>query len=54
MPHKKTLFYTIAHFRGCTNTGQAILHRENKDLLNKVKDLAHLFKKHQKGLFRSG
>jgi hypothetical protein len=50
IPHKKTLFHTIAHFRGCTNTGQAILHVQNKGFANKVKDLAHLSKMHQKAI----
>jgi hypothetical protein len=52
IPHKKTLFDTAAHFRGCTNTGQAIFRGENRDFFNKVKDLAHLLKMHLKALFR--
>jgi len=51
IPHKKTLFHTIAHFRGCTNTGQAILRTQNQDFINKVKDLAHLSKNRKKALF---
>jgi hypothetical protein len=44
MPHKKTLFDTAAHFRGCTMTGQAVYVAKNRDFANKVKDLAQLLK----------
>ncbi len=40
-PHKKTLFDTAAHFRGCTMAGQAVYVWKNGNFANKVKDLAH-------------
>jgi hypothetical protein len=39
--HKKTLFHTDAHFRGCNIGGQALSAIENADFINEIKDLAH-------------
>jgi hypothetical protein len=44
LPHKKTLFDTAAHFRGCTIAGQAVYAVNNPNFANKVKDLAHFLK----------
>jgi hypothetical protein len=38
--HKKTLFHTDAHFRGCKNRGQALSANRNRDFINEIKDLA--------------
>jgi hypothetical protein len=38
--HKKTLFHTDAHFRGCKNSGQAVSANRNADFSNEIKDLA--------------
>jgi hypothetical protein len=38
--HKKTLFHTDAHFRGCKNSGQALSANRNADFSNEIKDLA--------------
>jgi hypothetical protein len=38
--HKKTLFHTDAHFRGCKNSGQALSANRNGDFSNEIKDLA--------------
>jgi hypothetical protein len=43
--HKTTLFHTIAHFRGCSQGGQAIFPSENSDLSNEIKDLAAFLEK---------
>jgi hypothetical protein len=42
LPHKKTLFHTVAHFRGCAICGQGIFGLKTRGFFNKVKDLAHL------------
>ncbi|MCI1014536.1 MULTISPECIES: hypothetical protein [unclassified Herbaspirillum] len=52
MPHKKTLFDTAAHFRGCTIAGQAVYTGKNGDFANKVKDLAHFLKTAFSEVFR--
>jgi hypothetical protein len=38
--HKKTLFHTDAHFRGCKIGGQAVSTNRNRDFSNEIKDLA--------------
>jgi hypothetical protein len=39
-PHKKTLFHTVAHFRGWRNSGQGNWQGETRIFFNEVKDLA--------------
>jgi len=47
-PHKKTLFHTCAHFRGCSFCGQVISGNKNAIFLNEVKDLACFIQSLQK------